>query len=198
MCENPEVEVSRDHTRRRPRCGWGEAVRCRGARGSWGLLLCLALWLALLSQMHGGSISHISPPLTTTHPHRPRQSLLDLRNPSFCLTTRTAAGPVCYCRTPGIAPPKTLLICLCSCLLGRGCQDTHGFSVPPKSPASGGGRCAPGPTDPGPETGPAATHRGFFSPEWYPQGGLPGNLPNVQGLVTTPHIRGLLQTWVTG
>ena len=61
-----------------------------------------------------------------------------------------------------------------------------------------GGRCAPGPTDPGPETGPAATHRGFFSPEWYPQGGLPGNLPNVQGLVTTPHIRGLLQTWVTG
>ena len=111
------------------------------------------------------------PEVRSTPTPRSRQSLLDLRNPSFCLTTLPAAGPVCYCRTPGIAPPKTLLICLCSCLLGRGCQDTHGFSVPPKSPASGGGQRAPGPRDPGPETGPAVTHRGFFSPEWYPQGG---------------------------
>lgn len=98
----------------------------------------------------------------TDPPRCPRQSLLYFRAPSFRLTTRTAAGSVCYCRTPGSAPPKTLLICLCSCLLGRGCRDTHGFSVPPKWPPSGGGRPAPGPRDPGQETGPAVTHSGFF------------------------------------
>ena len=100
-------------------------------------------------------------------PPAPRQASLDFRNPSFRLTSRTAAESVCYCRTPGIAPPKTLLICLCSCLLGQGCKDTCGFSVQPKSPkspASGGGRSAPGSRDPGPETGPAVTHSSCFPP----------------------------------